>query len=458
MKNINLLAQISQILVVVSVCLFSALVSQAQQPEPLASWNDGPSKQAIIQFVERVTLEGGDDFVAPEDRIAVFDNDGTLWCEKPLPFQLYFAIDEVKRLAAIDPTLLDNPALKAAVDGNFAELMAGEGHPGLVEVVKTTHTGMSTVEFTKRVENWLASAKQPRFNRAFNSLTYQPMVEVLSYLRANGFKTFIVSGGGADFMRVFSEDAYGIPPQQVVGSNSQTKYELLEGLPVLTKTLDALFVDDKTGKPVGIHQFIGRRPIACFGNSDGDQAMLQYTTIGNPKPSLGVIVKHTDAVREYAYAADAKVSGKLDTALVEAEQRGWTVVDMKQDWKTVFSSTEPPEAAGIRELSGEWLVEDIARNGVVDLSHTTIVFGDEGKVSGDTSVNRFSGAVTRDGQSLTFGRMLTTRRAGPPALMDQESKFLTALGEVRTFRFTPEGLLLLLDSAGQPVLRCAEIR
>ena len=310
----------------------------AHAEDPLPSWNEGAAKAAIISFVERVTTEGSADFVPVPERIAVFDNDGCLWPENPLPFQLAFAFDEVKRLMASKPELKDDPMVQALLAGDIAKLLEGKHHDGLLHIIALTHAGMTTDEFDKRVEDWLATARHPRFDRPYDQLTYQPMQEVLRYLRANGFKTFIVSGGGADFLRVWTERVYGIPPEQVVGSTGRVTYELRETGPVLVKTLDHLFVDDKAGKPAGIHQFIGRRPIAVFGNSDGDKQMLEYGTINNPRPSLGVIVRHTDAEREYQYDVNPKSSGTLVEALKDAPQRGWTVVSMKDDWKVVFSA------------------------------------------------------------------------------------------------------------------------
>ena len=310
----------------------------AHAEDPLPSWNEGASKAAIISFVERVTTEGSAGFVPVPERIAVFDNDGCLWPENPLPFQLAFAFDEVKRLMASKPELKDDPMVQALLAGDIAKLLEGKHHDGLLHIIALTHAGMTTDEFDKRVEDWLATARHPRFDRPYDQLTYQPMQEVLRYLRANGFKTFIVSGGGADFLRVWTERVYGIPPEQVVGSTGRVTYELRETGPVLVKTLDHLFVDDKAGKPAGIHQFIGRRPIAVFGNSDGDKQMLEYGTINNPRPSLGVIVRHTDAEREYQYDVNPKSSGTLVEALKDAPQRGWTVVSMKDDWKVVFSA------------------------------------------------------------------------------------------------------------------------
>jgi phosphoglycolate phosphatase-like HAD superfamily hydrolase len=306
--------------------------------DPLPSWNEGAAKTAIISFVERVTKEGSADFVPVPERIAVFDNDGTLWPENPMPFQAAFAFDEVKRLVAEKPELKDDPMVKALLEGDIAKLIEGKHHDGLMHIIALTHAGMTTDDFDTRVEDWLAAARHPRFGRAYDQLTYQPMQEVLRYLRANGFKTFIVSGGGADFMRVWSERVYGIPPEQVVGSTARVTYELRETGPVLVKTMDSVFIDDKAGKPAGIHQFIGRRPIAVFGNSDGDKQMLEYGTIANPKPSLGVIVRHTDGEREYQYDVNPKSSGTLVEALKDAPTRGWTVVSMKDDWKLVFSA------------------------------------------------------------------------------------------------------------------------
>jgi hypothetical protein len=242
----------------------------------------------------------------------------------------------LKQMVAEKPELKEDPMVQAALAGDFAKLLEGSHHDGLLKIVALTHAGMTTEEFKADVEHWLATARHPRYEKPYDQLTYQPMQEVLSYLRAKGFKTFIVSGGGVDFMRVWSERVYGIPPEQVVGSTGRARYELTPSGPVLTKTLDYLFVDDNEGKPVGIYEFIGRRPIAAFGNSDGDKAMLEYTTINNPRPSLGMIIHHTDADREYAYDSNPKSSGKLVEALQDAQQRGWVVVDMKNDWNKVF--------------------------------------------------------------------------------------------------------------------------
>jgi phosphoserine phosphatase len=305
--------------------------------DPLPSWREGPAKEAILSFVAKVSQEGSAAFIPPAERIAVVDNDGTLWPEQPLPFQAAFAIDELQRKLLSQPCLADDPIVQAALVGDLATLMAGDHFEGLLKLVALTHAGLTNHEFRQAVEAWLAAATHPHFGRPYDSLTYQPMQELLRHLQAQGFKTYIVSGGGADFMRVWVERVYGIPPEQVVGSTARTTYAMRDGVPVLTKTLEHLFVNDHDGKPAGIHQFIGRRPVFCCGNSDGDRAMLQYTTIANPHPSFGLIVHHTDAEREYAYDAVTKSTGKLVAALKEAPERGWLVVDMKHDWTTVFA-------------------------------------------------------------------------------------------------------------------------
>lgn len=307
--------------------------------DQLPSWNDGAAKQAILAFISKVTKVGSADYLPLADRIAVFDNDGCLWPENPMPFQVAFAIDELKQRIISEPELATEPMVQAALAGDFAKLLAGDHFDGLMRILALTHAGMTADEFRDAVRAWLQTARHPRFKRPYDELTYQPMQELLGLLEANGFKNFIVSGGGADFMRVWVERVYGIPPEHVVGSTARTKFELRDSGPVLIKTLDYLFVNDNEGKPVGIHQFIGRRPVLCCGNSDGDQAMLQYTTINNPLPSFGLIVHHTDGEREYAYDAETKSTGKLVEALKEAPARGWILVDMKQDWNAVFGET-----------------------------------------------------------------------------------------------------------------------
>lgn len=315
--------------------LACALISEAAA-DPLRSWNSGPAKQAILDFVAKVTDPDSKGFVPASERLAVFDNDGTLWPENPMPFQLSFALDELKRRLPDEPAWKDDPMVQAALAGDLPTLLA-DHYKGLFHIIDLTGSGMTTEEFADRVRAWFANAKHPRFDRPYDQLAYQPMLEVLDFLRANGFTTCIVSGGGADFMRVFAERVYGIPPEQVIGSNTRTVFELRDSGPVLVKTMKDLFIDDKSGKPVAIHQFLGRRPIACFGNSDGDKAMLEYTTINNPYPSFGLIVHHTDANREYAYDSSPKSSGKLVEALADAPKRGWIVVDMNADWKKILA-------------------------------------------------------------------------------------------------------------------------
>jgi phosphoglycolate phosphatase-like HAD superfamily hydrolase len=307
----------------------------AQTSDPLPSWNDGGAKQAIVDFVGRVTAEGGTGYVKPAERIATFDNDGTLWAEQPIYFQVAFALDRIYALAPQHPEWKEKQPFKAAIESDHHALAAA-GEKGLLEIMAATHTGMTTEEFGKAVADWIETARHPRFNRSYTELVYQPMQELLAYLRANGFKTFIVSGGGIEFMRVFAERIYGIPPEQVVGSSGVVKFQIgAGGNPVLAKEPKVEFIDDGPGKPVGINRFIGRRPILAFGNSDGDHQMLQYTAAGGGARFMG-IVHHTDAEREWAYDRQSHI-GKLDKALDEANERGWTVVDMKRDWKKVFA-------------------------------------------------------------------------------------------------------------------------
>ena len=315
---------------------FLLAASAAAQTDPLPSWNEGPAKARVLTFVQAVTDEASTDYVPPSERIAVFDNDGTLWCEQPMYSQLAFAIDRVRALAPDRPEWKERMPFKAVLDGDLKAVAAGGEH-ALLELVAATHAGMTTDAFAGIVSDWLAAAKHPRFDRPYTDLVYKPMLEVLVFLRAKGFKTFIVSGGGIEFVRVFSKRVYGIPPEQVVGSRIKTKYEVRRGDPVLVRMPEISFVNDKAGKPVGIQQHIGLRPIAAFGNSDGDFQMLEWSTAG-PGARLGVIVRHDDAAREYAYDRRTSI-GKLERGLDEAPKRGWTVVSMKNDWKTVF----PPE-------------------------------------------------------------------------------------------------------------------
>jgi phosphoglycolate phosphatase-like HAD superfamily hydrolase len=313
----------------------AVLVSEesAQGMSPLPSWNEGSAKQSILDFVRGVTTVGGPEFVKPEERIAVFDNDGTLWSEQPFYFQLAFVFDRIKAMARQHPEWKNNPLYAAVVADDMKTVAAG-GLKGLLELATITHAGMTTDEFSKIAEDWIATARHPKFNRLYTDVIFQPMLELLAYLRANSFKTFIVSGGGVEFMRVFAENVYGIPPEQVIGSSIVTKFEMVDGVPVLTRLPQLNFMDDNVGKPVGINMHIGRRPIAAFGNSDGDLQMLQWAAAGEGL-RFALLVHHTDSVREFAY--DASMMGKLDVALTEAKARGWTVVDMKNDWNRIFA-------------------------------------------------------------------------------------------------------------------------
>ena len=301
--------------------------------DPLPSWNAGATKQAIFDFVEAITTEGSPDFVPEADRIATFDNDGNLWSEQPYYFQLQFAMDRVKAMAPDHPEWKEQQPFKALLEGDMEALMA-EGEAGLIKLVMASHAGMTTTEFEASVTDWLKTAKHPRFERPFTDLVYQPMLELLNYLRAHGFTTFIVSGGGIDFMRPWVESVYGIPPHQVVGSSIGAEFDYNDGNPVIRKLPKLDFIDDKAGKPVGIHKYIGKKPIFASGNSDGDLQMLQYTA-SNPKGAFMLYLHHTDADREWAYDRESHI-GRLDKGLEEAEQHGWTVIDMKTDWRVVY--------------------------------------------------------------------------------------------------------------------------
>ncbi len=319
--------------VLLAGCLLWAL-SDAAIAQPLASWNDGPAKQAIVKFVTEVTTQGAATFVAASDRIAVFDNDGTLWTEQPLYFQFMFVLDRIKAMAPQHPEWEDREPFKSILAGDVKAALAG-GEKAAAEMMAATHAGMTTDEFAAQVTDWLATARHPRFNRPYTDLVYQPMLELLAYLRDNGFKTYIVSGGGIDFMRPWTQKVYGIPPEQVIGSQGKLELEMRDGKPVLLKLPQIDLVDDKAGKPIGIQKHIGRRPLAAFGNSDGDLEMLQWTMAG-PGSRFALIVHHTDAEREWAYDRKSGI-GALDKAWDEARARGWSVVDMKRDWKKVYA-------------------------------------------------------------------------------------------------------------------------
>jgi phosphoglycolate phosphatase-like HAD superfamily hydrolase len=300
---------------------------------PLSSWNDGVAKQAIFDFVVQVTTPSSPSFVPPSDRIAVFDNDGTLWVEQPLYVQAFFVFDRVRQLAPQHPEWQTQEPFASVLKGDLKAALAG-GEPALVELVMATHAGMTTDEFAAIAKDWLTTAQHPSLKRCYTELAYQPMVELLDYLRANGFKTFIVSGGGVEFMRACAESVYGVPPEQIIGSSNKTQYELRDGKPVILRLPELYFFNDKAGKPAAIQHYIGKRPIAAFGNSDGDLQMLQWTTAGLGE-TLGMIVRHTDGDREFAY--DQGAMSSLKDALVEAEKEGWIVVDMQRDWQQIFT-------------------------------------------------------------------------------------------------------------------------
>jgi len=325
------------------ITLVGALVlatNIAHAADPLPLWHDGIAKQSIVDFVEKVTKPGSPDFVPAAERIATFDNDGTLWCEQPMPVQIYFALDRVKALAPQHPEWKTQEPFSSLLKGDLKTALAGGDH-ALLELIMATHAGMTTVEFEQVVKDWLATATHPKTGKHYTEMVYQPMLEVLAYLRENGFKTYIVSGGGIEFMRVWTEQVYGVPPEQVVGSSIKTQFELRDGKPVIVRLPELNFIDDKGGKPVGINQFIGRRPIAAFGNSSGDQEMLEYTQ-GGKGARLMLLVLHDDATREYAYGParglpDVKL-GAFPAALDEqAKNQGWIVVSMKDDWKRIFA-------------------------------------------------------------------------------------------------------------------------
>jgi phosphoserine phosphatase len=314
--------------------LAMALLSPAAPAaDPLPSWNDTAPKEAIVSFVGRVTKAGSPDFVAEPERIAVFDNDGTLWAEQPLYFQAIYIFDRIRQLAPQHPEWKEQEPFASVLRGDLKAALAGGEH-ALLEMAMATHAGMTSDEFAAGVNAWIATARNPRTGKPYTEMVYQPMLELLAYLRANGFKTFVVSGGGIEFMRPWAERVYGVPPEQVIGSSIRTRYEVRDGKPVILRIPELNFVDDKAGKPVGIQQHIGRRPIMAFGNSDGDFQMLEWTTSG-PGPRFGLLVHHTDGEREWAYDRESHI-GRLARGLDEAKARGWVVVSMKDDWKRIF--------------------------------------------------------------------------------------------------------------------------
>lgn len=301
--------------------------------DPLPSWNDGPAKQSILDFVEKTTTVGSPDYVEERDRIATFDNDGCLWAEQPMYFQLFFAIDRIKELAPEHPEWKTTQPFASVLKGDLKAALAG-GEEALLEMVLSTHAGMSTEEFDNIVNTWLSTAKHPQTGKAYTEMIYQPMLEVLEFLRTNGYKTFIVSGGGIDFMRPWTHEVYGIPSEQVVGSSVKTQFEMRDGTPTMVRLPEIDFIDDKEGKPVGIQRHIGKRPVMAFGNSDGDLQMLQYTTAGEG-PRFALYVHHTDSVREWAYDRESHI-GQLNKGLDEAMDKGWVIADMKEDWNKIW--------------------------------------------------------------------------------------------------------------------------
>lgn len=324
---------------VIAPCLVAGAQESIDSRQALPSWNDGPTRNSILEYVDRVTREGGSDFVPTAERIAVFDNDGTLWTEQPMYVQAFYAFDRVKELEAQHPEWKTTEPFASVLRGDFKAALSG-GERSLFEIVMATHAGMTTEQFEQSVQDWINVARHPKTGRLFTEMVYAPMLEMLSYLQGKGFKVYIVSGGGIEFMRPWAEKVYGVPPEQVIGSSIKTQFEIRDGRPVLVRLPELNFVDDKAGKPVAIHLHIGRRPILAFGNSDGDLEMLQWTD-SHRLPHFAVLVRHTDAEREYQYDRESHV-GRLDRALDVAEERGWLVVDMKRDWAQIYPEPKVP--------------------------------------------------------------------------------------------------------------------
>ena len=318
----------------VTIILFSCTEKSVQKSDPLPSWNDGKTKQSIIDFVTKTTTEGNADFIPVANRIACFDNDGTLWSEQPMYFQFFFAMDRIRQLAPEHPEWKDKQPFKAVLENDMETVMKS-GVDGLLTLTLTSHSGVTTDDFRNEVKNWINTARHPKTGKLFKEMVFQPMLELLDYLRANNYKTFIVSGGGIDFMRPWTQEVYGIPPEQVVGSSGKLKYEVVDGIPTIIKLPEINFINDKEGKPVGIYQCIGMRPVFTAGNSDGDDAMLQWTTAGK-EPRFEMIIHHTDAEREYAYDRESSI-GHLEKGLEDAAKYDWLVVDMMKDWNKIYN-------------------------------------------------------------------------------------------------------------------------
>jgi phosphoglycolate phosphatase-like HAD superfamily hydrolase len=408
------------------VCALAFTTTIARAADPLPSWNDGKAKQSIIDFVTKVTTPGSPDFVPVAERIATYDNDGTLWSEQPVPVQFYFVADRVKALAPQHPEWQNKEPFASLLRGDVKAALEGGDH-GLMELFMATHTGMTTDEFAQLVKDWIATAKHPETGKRFIDMTYQPMLEVLAYLRANGFKNYIVSGGGIEFMRPWTEQAYGIPPEQVVGSSMKTKFELRDGRPVLVRLPQLNFNDDKGDKPVGINQHIGRRPIAAFGNSRGDQEMLEYNQAGSGA-HFELLVLHDDATREYAYGPalglpDVKLGAFTQAVYDEAQKEGWTVVSMKNDWKQVFPAGQSPataidillepDATMLRqcEANNARLLKVFTKGFALDATHTPHV----------TMIQRFVRTADLDKVYAAAGKILPS--ANVPAMKLEAFKY-----------------------------------
>ncbi len=442
------LMKLSRICAVLSVGIALAFHPRsANSQDPLPSWNDTDTKRAIVAFVDKVTAEGTADFVPEDQRIATFDNDGTLWSEQPFYAQLAFIFDRVRDLAPEHPKWERTEPYASVLKGDLRAALTADKKQ-LLEMAMATHAGMTTDEFSTIAMQWIETARHPETKRRYNEMVYQPMLELLTYLRGNGFKTFIVSGGGIDFMRPWTDATYGIPPEQVVGSSVESKFEIRDGEPVVVRLPKLGFIDDKAGKPVGIQQHIGRRPIFAVGNSDGDFEMLQWTTAGDG-PRFAMYVHHTDDDREVAYDRESHI-GKLDRGLDEGKRLGWTFVDMKKDWKQIFPTLNEPAS-----LVGKWTVWEIDGTAVNKDSAVTLEVDQSGKATGSTGVNRFNCSLSQDGLSARFGAAAVTRRAGPPALMQQEAAYLNALQSVTGVRALADDTLLLLDGEGKELIKLA---
>jgi heat shock protein HslJ/phosphoserine phosphatase len=434
----------------------AAMAMARQAGDPLPSWNDGPTKRAILEFVGRVTAEGGPDYVPPAERIATFDNDGTLWVEKPLPNEVFFILARVKEMAAKDPGLRDRQPFKAALTGDAAYFQK-EGAKAVVELLGKAYGGMTQEDFAADARRFLTVAQHPTLKRPLTETRYRPMMEVLEYLREKGFQTWICSGGSVEFMRVFSQQTYGIPPQQVIGSTLQRRSEVLNGRRVVWRDAKMGVLNDKEVKPVSIDGQIGRRPLFVAGNVGGfgDVAMMEYSK-GRPGPSFQLLINHDDAAREFAYAE--KDNGSLSAAA----KNGFTVVSIKNDWKEVFYPTGPMDAAAGTVLeSTDWLLREVNGKplpalvtGAQGAAVPALRFTADGRVTGYTTVNLLSGTYEADpaARTLKFGPLATTRRAGPPEAMATETAFQKALAATASYRLTGP-TLELLDSSGGVVAR-----